>query len=251
LSVLIRTKNEADRIAETIKSALPLGAEIVVVDSGSTDETVSIARSLGAVVYENPWAGYGPQRRWGEARCSNDFILSLDADEILTPELVREIRELFASPNPPRLMTLRKTSIYPHHAKPAPLAFSHEQILIYDRRIARTAPYPYWDKLEIDIDEKPHVLRHPVWHYSLRDWSHAVEKVNYVARLAANADSGRPRAVLILRLLTEFPVTFFKAYFLRRYFLSGADGFTQAMIVAFGRFIRIAMMLERRDYGPK
>jgi glycosyltransferase involved in cell wall biosynthesis len=251
LSVLIRTKNEADRIEAAIKSVLPLGAEIVVVDSGSTDGTVAIARSLGAVVFEHPWSGYGPQRRWGEERCSNNFILSLDADEILTPELVQELRELLASPKPPRLMILRKTSIYPHHDKPAPLAFSHEQILVYDRRIARTAPFPHWDKLEIDADDRPHMLKNPVWHYSLRDWSHAVEKLNYVARLAAETDSGRSRTVLLIRLVTEFPMTFLKAYFLRRYFLSGADGFIQAVIVAFGRFIRIAMMLERRDYGPK
>jgi hypothetical protein len=148
-------------------------------------------------------------------------------------------------------MKMRKTSIYPHHDKPAPLAFSHEQILIYDRRIARTAPFPYWDKLEIDTEERPYALKHAVWHYSLRDWSHAVDKVNYVAQLSAKSDIGRSRAVLILRLVTEFPLTFLKAYFLRRYFLSGADGFIQAVIVAFGRFIRIAMMLERRDYGPK
>jgi glycosyltransferase involved in cell wall biosynthesis len=251
LSVLIRTLNEADRIATTLTSVVPLGAEIVIVDAGSKDDTVAIARSLGAVVHHNPWPGFGPQRRWGEERCTHDLILSLDADEILTPALVAEIRALFAVPNRPRLMILRKAGIYPHHKEPPPLPFCHEQILIYDRRIARTVLNPNWDKLEIDIDERPHKLKNPVWHYSLRDWNHAVAKINYVAKLAADTTRPRSRAILLVRLLTEFPLTFIKAYVFRRYFLSGADGFIQATIVAFGRFMRIAMMLERKDYGPK
>lgn len=251
LSVLIRTLNEADRIEACIKSALPLGAEIVVVDAGSTDRTVEIAQALGATVLSNPWPGFGPQRRWGEERCAHDLIFGLDADEIVTPALISELRDLLACGVPPRLMTLRKVSVFPHHREPPPLPFAHEQIFIYDRRIARTMPDPNWDKLEISGRHTPHKLRHAVWHYSIRNWQHAVAKINFVAALAARTGRSRSRASIILRLLFEFPVTFFKAYFLRRYFLCGADGFIQAMIVAFGRFIRIAMILEHKDYMQK
>jgi glycosyltransferase involved in cell wall biosynthesis len=249
LSILIRSLNEGDRIAAAIESVQPLGAEIVVVDSGSTDETLHIARSLGAVVFYHPWAGYGPQRRWGEERCSHNLILSLDADEVVTPALVQEIRHIISARDVPRLMMLRKTSIWPHHTAAPRWAFSHKQILLYDRRIARTLPFPHWDKLEIDIDERPYELTNPILHYSQRDWSHAVEKLNYVARLGAASEAGRSRAFLVFRLLTEFPVAFFKGYVLRRYFVAGTEGFSHAMVFAFSRFIRIAMMLERRDYG--
>ena len=91
LSVLIRTRNEADRIAATIRSVLPLGAEIVVIDAESTDDTVKIAEALGAKVFVHAWPGFGPQRHWGEERCANDFIFSVDADEIVTPEMAAEI----------------------------------------------------------------------------------------------------------------------------------------------------------------
>jgi glycosyltransferase involved in cell wall biosynthesis len=249
LTVLIRTFNEADRIAATIRSALPLGAEIVVVDAGSKDDTVEIAQSLGAKVYTNPWPGFGPQRLWGEEKCGNDFVFSLDADEILQPELIAEIRSQFIGGTPPRLMIVRKAMIFPHHTKPPPLGFCHEQILIYDRRIARTGPNPNWDKLEISANDVPYKLRNPLWHFSYRDWNHLVSKWNYVAQLAADTQPQRSRAALVVRLFLEFPASFIKFYFFRRYFLGGAYGFTMAVTSAFGRFLRIAKMLEKSDFG--
>ena len=68
LSILIRTLNEADRIESTIRSVMPLDAEIVVIDAGSTDDTVKIAQSLGATVFHNAWPGFGPQRHYGEQK---------------------------------------------------------------------------------------------------------------------------------------------------------------------------------------
>ena len=249
LTVLIRTLNEADRIGATIKTAQPLGAEIVVIDAGSKDATVEIATSLGAKIFTNPWPGFGPQRRWGEDKCSNDFVFSLDADEHLTPELVAEIRAQFATGQPPRLMIVRKAMIFPHHTTPPPLGFCHEQVLIYDRRIARTGPNPNWDKLEISAPDKPYKLRNPLWHFSYRDWNHVVAKWNYVAQLAADTQEKKSRLELTVRLIFEFPFSFLKFYFFRRYFLGGADGFIMAVLTAFGRFLRIAKMLERTDYG--
>lgn len=251
LSVLIRTRNEADRIAATIRSVLPLGAEIVVIDAESSDDTVKIAEGLGAKVFVNPWPGFGPQRHWGEDKCSNDFVFSLDADEIVTPAMAAEIRAVFARPNPPRLMTIRKALVLPHQDRPPPLGFCHEQVLIYDRRVARTGPNPNWDKLDTTIADEPHLIREPLWHYSMRDWNHFTNKVNYVAQLAAETQpKQRSRALLVARLAIEFPVTFVKFYFVRRYFLGGVEGFVMAVISAFGRFLRIAKMLERMDHPP-
>ena len=160
LSVLIRTLNEGDRIARTLRSVAPLGAEVVVVDAGSKDDTAAIARSLGAVVYQNPWPGFGPQRHFGEEKCSNDMIFSLDADEAATEALVAEIKRAFAA-GPARLMIVRKASVFPGYDKPWPWSFCHEQILIYDRRVARTGPNPNWDKLEIATKEAPIRLQQP------------------------------------------------------------------------------------------
>jgi glycosyltransferase involved in cell wall biosynthesis len=245
LSVLIRTMNEADRLARTLQAAQPLGAEIVVVDAGSTDDTVAIARAHGALVFENPWPGFGPQRHYGEGKCRHDFIFSLDADEVLTPAIVAEIRAIFLRGAPPRLMIVRKAVVFPHHERPPPWPFCHEQILIYDRRIARTGPNPNWDKLEIASDDAPVRLKSPLWHFSLRNLHHAVSKALMVARLAAETQPVRSRFALALRLPLEFPLAFVKYYFVRRYFLAGLDGFVYGLIGAFSRFIRIAMKVEK------
>jgi glycosyltransferase involved in cell wall biosynthesis len=246
LSVLIRTLNEADRLARTLKAVQPLGAEIVVIDAGSKDDTVAIARSCGATVFENAWPGFGPQRRFGEDKCGHDFVFSLDADEVLTEEIVAEIRAIFLAGAPPRLMIVRKAVVFPHHDKPPPWPFCHEQILIYDRRIARTGPNVNWDQLEISSDDSPVRLKNPLWHFSLRNLNHAVSKALFVGQLAADTQRPRSRLLLALRLPFEFPIAFLKYYFVRRYFLAGLDGFVYGVVGAFSRFIRIAMMAEKR-----
>jgi glycosyltransferase involved in cell wall biosynthesis len=251
LSTLIRTLNEADRIEATLRAAEALGGEMVVIDAGSKDDTVAICVRMGARVVTNPWPGFGPQRYFGESQCTHDMIFSLDADEIVTPGMCAEIRGHFERGSPPRLMIVRKAMILPHRKMPTPWPFCHEQILIYDRRIARTGPNPNWDKLDIAVDDKPVTIREPLWHFSFRDWNHMVAKANYVAQLAADTQPTRPRWQLVLRTIFEFPMTFLKFYFLRRYFLGGIDGFTMAVLTAFGRYIRVAKMLEKKDHGPR
>jgi len=245
LSVLVRTFNEADRIERTLRSAAKLGGELVVIDAGSSDATVEIAKACGAKVYTNPWPGFGPQRHFGEEKCRFDWVFSLDADEILPDALVAEIRAAMAEPSPPRLMLVRKASILPGHDRPPPLAFCHEQILIYDRRIARTGPNPNWDHLEISADDKPFRLKTPLWHYSLRDLHHAISKALYVGKLAADTRPVRSVGALTARMIVEFPIAFVRYYIGRRFCLAGADGLLYAWVGAYSRFIRIALMRER------
>src|SRR5690606_19398646 len=98
LSCCIIAKNEGDRIEACIKAASRIADEIVVVDSGSTDDTVAKAKALGAKVYFRAWDGFGPQKRFAEECASNDWILNLDADEVVTPELAGEIAEVMRTP---------------------------------------------------------------------------------------------------------------------------------------------------------
>ncbi len=99
LSVAIITHNEEQNLARTLASvqwALDAG-EIIVVDSGSTDRTVEIAREAGAWVIERPWAGFAAQKNFAIAQCIGQWVLTLDADEELTPELQLEIQGLLAT----------------------------------------------------------------------------------------------------------------------------------------------------------
>jgi glycosyltransferase involved in cell wall biosynthesis len=95
LSAFIIAKNEADRIPAAIKSVVGWVDEVIVIDSGSEDETVAVAESLGARVVFNEWPGYGLQKRFGEDQCRNDWLLNLDADEEITSALAAEIKAKF------------------------------------------------------------------------------------------------------------------------------------------------------------
>ena len=85
LSCCIIARDEADRLARCIEAVKGLADEVVVVDSGSTDRTVEIARDLGARVFHRDWDGYGPQKRYAEDCAAYDWVLNLDADEVVTP----------------------------------------------------------------------------------------------------------------------------------------------------------------------
>src|SRR5689334_17029892 len=97
LSVFIIAKNEADRIGATIRAVRDLTDDLVVIDSGSTDGTQAVAEQLGARVIPNDWPGYGPQKRFGEEQCRHIWLLNIDADEVVPPDLSARIRAVFAS----------------------------------------------------------------------------------------------------------------------------------------------------------
>ncbi|NMW24733.1 glycosyltransferase family 2 protein, partial [Rhodanobacter denitrificans] len=92
LTLAVITHNEAESIARCLDS-VPFAAEKLVVDSGSDDDTVAIARAHGARVVHQDWLGFGAQRNFASNQCSHDWILVLDADEYLSPELAAELQQ--------------------------------------------------------------------------------------------------------------------------------------------------------------
>ena len=100
LSVCIITLNEEANIARTLPSVQSVADEIIVVDSGSTDATVSLARARGAKVFSEPWKGFAAQKNSALAKASCDWVLSLDADEEVSPELAANIKALMTNGPP-------------------------------------------------------------------------------------------------------------------------------------------------------
>jgi glycosyltransferase involved in cell wall biosynthesis len=111
LSVAIITRNEEHNLPRTLAS-VQFADEIIIVDSASTDRTVEIARSFNAVVYEEPWQGFAAQKNIAIAHCTGRWILSLDADEELTPELQDQIRTLLPSNPPHDAYYLRRRNLF-------------------------------------------------------------------------------------------------------------------------------------------
>ncbi|WP_298333112.1 glycosyltransferase family 2 protein, partial [Asticcacaulis sp.] len=141
LSVFIIALNEADRIGPVILAVRDWVDEVLVVDSGSSDGTQDLARSLGATVIHNDWPGYGPQKRFAEEQCRHDWLLNLDADEVPVPELEDAVRALFAGGGTPAQQgyRIRTVMALPHQKRPHRFAPRHNYIRLYDRRHGRFA----------------------------------------------------------------------------------------------------------------
>ncbi|MDR1826748.1 MAG: glycosyltransferase family 2 protein [Methylobacteriaceae bacterium] len=246
LSVFIIAQNEADRIGATLGSVAGLADDVVVVDSGSTDGTPQVAEQYGARVLFNPWPGYGLQKRFGEDASTGGWLLNLDADEVLSPELREEIAGLFAAGEPPcAAYRLRIAEIFPGETKPHRWAYALSPVRLYRKSAGRYSASPVHDRVDLAPGVKTGRLKGTVYHYSVRSMGDQIAKLNrysddQVADLAA-----RGKKLSTLRVFLEFPAAFFKAYLLRRHCLRGVYGFITAMNYAYFRYLRVAKHYER------
>ncbi len=246
LSTFIIARNEADRIGPVIEAAQKISSEVIVVDSGSTDATVAVAEAAGARVVHNDWPGYGPQKRFAETLCANDWLLNLDADEVLSRELSDEIREMFGRGRPPAdAFTIPIVEMYPGESRPAPFAYALSPVRLYRVSKGRYADSTVYDRVMLEDAAKVGSLRHPIHHYSVRSLREEAGKLLGYADAQAQAAENAGRRVSALRMISEFPLAFLKAYILRRHFLRGAYGYAIAINYAYYRHMRIVQFYER------
>jgi glycosyltransferase involved in cell wall biosynthesis len=241
LSVTIITLNEATHIAAAIDSA-SWADELIVVDSGSTDDTVAIARAKGARVDVRPWTGYVDQKNHAATLASHDWIFSLDADERLTPDLAAEIRSLLATtPNHagyrvPRVTYhlgrwIRTTDFYPDF-----------QTRLYDRRRARWSGRYVHESVQ--VDGAAGRLRHELLHYSYRDLRDHLDRINRYSTLAARQMLENGRRAGVADLLLHPPAAFLRNFILRKGILDGAAGLTLSIVNSYAVFLKFAKLWE-------
>jgi glycosyltransferase involved in cell wall biosynthesis len=249
ISVFIIAKNEADRIAKTIKSVQNIADEIVVIDSYSSDQTCEIAKSLGAKVLQNFWQGYGQQKIFGEQACKNKWILNLDADEELSPELATEIKNIFQQPLANNLAGFRIKIVnkFRFETKPKKLAYYYNQFRLYNVDLAGFNNSSVHDSVLLKMQNNNATilqLKNIVYHQSFRSFSHWLEKINSYSQMQAKDFVVKNKKPSIFKLLISPFLGFFKAFFIRRYFIYGLDGIIYSYIFAFSRFIKFAKIRE-------
>jgi len=195
LSACVITFNEADRI-EACLAALEFCDEIVVVDARSGDATRTIAARLGARVIERDWPGYRTQKQFATDAASHDWVLSVDADERVTPALRVEIATLraggFAGP---RGWTIPRLTEYFGRFLRHGNAWPERQIRLYDRRAARWSGYEVHEK--VTLAGPVGALRHPLEHYAYRSLDDQLAKLDrYAGLMAAQMHAAGRRAGL-------------------------------------------------------
>lgn len=252
VSVFIIARDEADRIGHAIASVIDWVDQVIVIDNGSTDDTVAVAESLGATVLHHDWQGYGPQKIFGQSQCRNDWLLNIDADEAISDELATEIRAMFADGSQPPLKAYRLNirALGRFQTAPGRFAPSNSPIRLYHRQYAGFKASSVHDSVVFNPETPPAQqqvgrCRGIVIHRCFRSYRHAVEKINFYTSMLAEDMVRAGRRPTALRVIITPLAAFLKAYFPRRYFLLGIDGFVESIIYAFGRTLRLAKARER------
>ena len=242
VSVTIVTLNEADHLSAAIDSA-SWADEVIVVDCGSADATVAIARDRGARVEHRDWTGWVDQKNFAAGLARNDWIFSLDADERISPELAGEVQLLLRTEPPagayrmPRVTFhlgrwIRTTDFYPDY-----------QTRLYDRRRARWRGKYVHESVALESGH-PKQLRHELRHLSYRDLSDQVERINRYTSLAARQLHESGRRATMLDLLMHPPAAFLRNYLLRRGIADGAVGLIISLMQAWSVFLKFAKLRD-------
>ena len=237
LSVILITRNEEANLADCLASLEGIAQQIVVVDTNSSDRTLDIAKSYVAVIAQpQDWPGFGPQKNRALDLATGEWVLSLDADERLTPALKSEIVtaihhsahvDCFAIP---RLSWycgrfIRHSGWNPDYVdrlfKRGSARFSDD--LVHERLI----PSGQVAKLE-----------NPMLHYSFMDYSQVLQKIDRYSTASAEQAFAQGKTSTPLKAVLHGAWSFFRTYFLRAGFLDGPQGFTLAMSNAQGTYYR-------------
>jgi len=243
ISAYIRTKNEERCIAEVIEAAYKICDEVVIVDSESTDQTREIAAELGAKVVLQPWLGNGHQKRIGEEQAKHDWVLDIDADEIISDELASEIHELFSQEH--RYTAFRFRIItYPPIGKVWHNCGVAHRIKLYDKTHHRIPAHAAWDQFKVEDRSVVKSLKGGLIHYSFSSIEHMTGKMNRVSSVRAHEKKLKPLPVVTLRVLFFFHVYFFRNLIKRKMFLRGVYGFSCAAVLAFSRWLTDVKMYE-------
>ncbi|MEI8348434.1 MAG: glycosyltransferase family 2 protein [Pseudomonadota bacterium] len=229
ISCVIIAKNEERHISRAIES-VTWCQECLVVDSGSTDKTWVLAQSLGARVFAHEFNGHGQQKRWAISQAQHDWILNIDADEVVSPELAQEIQNILAAhPNPRDVFFL-----------PIPLYFlgcclqnnpKKGNIRLFNRQHSQFSECVVHEYVK--HAGQTHYLKNPIIHHSYDNLSDYFSKFNQYTSLAAQEMKDKDRFNFPLLALVLCPLTFVHFYFFKGFFLKGLPGLVWSFVCSF------------------
>jgi glycosyltransferase involved in cell wall biosynthesis len=230
LSVCFISFNEEKNIKRTLDKIKDIADEIIIVDNGSTDKTVEIAKSFGAKVYTQEWKGFVKQKNSALEKCQYNWILSLDCDEVLTDELIKEIKKAINSNKYSGYYLKRKTYLFNKFLN---YAWTPDKKL----RLVKKENDPKWigDTVheELKVSGKTSILKGYLEHYSYKDIEdHLFRTIKY-SKIAAIGNFQKKKKFSILSLIFNAPIKFFKEYIVKLGFLDGIHG----LYAAFGALI--------------
>ncbi len=241
LSVAIITRNEEARLPGCLAS-VAMAAEVVVVDSGSVDRTVEIARKFGARVYHEEWPGFGRQKQKAIDYCTQPWVLVLDADERVSPELEAEIRGLLAGSTMVAAWSIPRKNFFCGHWLRHAGWWPDRVIRLFRRGMARMSDRIVHESLLVNGPVAE--LGSPLLHFTNRDLSHTLSKINQYSSAGAEELARRGVRGSVTKAVLRAIWAFLNGYFLRAGFLDGGPGLVQAITHAVNTLFKYLKLWE-------
>jgi glycosyltransferase involved in cell wall biosynthesis len=249
LSVAIITLNAAAQLEACLKSAR-FANEIVVVDSGSNDGTQALAERHGARVIQQDWLGFGPQKQFAVEQAGHDWVLCLDADERVTPQLQASIENALKNPSTAAFRFPRKNRFLGRYLKHGE-GYPDWSLRLFDRRQARWSTDAVHEKVETQCSVGE--LAGDLLHDSAESLAAYLAKQNRYTTLAADMAFAAGKRAGFARIVFSPLLRFLKFYFVRQGFRDGLPGLVHIAIGCFNSFVKYSKMLERQnsDTAPR
>ncbi len=243
LSVAIITLNAATQLAACLES-VRFADEIVVVDSGSSDGTQTLAVSFGARVIQQDWLGFGRQKQFAVGQASHDWVLCLDADERVTPDLQTSIESALKSPSTAAFRFARCNRFlgrYLRHGE----GYPDWSLRLFDRRQAHWSDDAVHEKVEAQC--RVDTLTGDLLHDTADSLASYLNKQNRYTTLAAYMALAAGKRASFGRIAFSPIVRFIKFYFVRQGFRDGLPGLIHIVIGCFNSCMKYSKMLERQN----
>lgn len=248
LSAVIITYNEEKNIGRCIDSILKIADEILILDSNSTDQTAIIAEKKGAVLIKEPFRGHIQMKNRAVELASNNYILSLDADEALDPRLtlsIQKIKENFRH----KAYRMNRCTNYCGRFIRHGSWYPDRKIRLFDRRFAKWGGINPHDKIELAENINVEQLNGDILHYSYYTIAEHVAQNNKFSTISAESLFSQGKKTTFFKIIVHPAWAFFQGYILRTGFLDGLFGFVIAIQVAhltFLKYIKLYMLLKSR-----
>lgn len=243
LSVVIITYNEERNIGRCLDSIQGIADDIVVVDSGSTDKTVSICKDKGARMVEHPFEGHIEQKNWAITQAEYPHILSLDADEAPDESLKAEIKRVKADFAADGYTMNRLTNYCGHWVKHCGW-YPDTKLRLWDSRKGAWGGVNPHDRYELETGSRTEKLKGDILHYSYYSISDHLKQVDYFSEIAARAYAEKGKKASLLKVIMAPKVKFFRDYFLKLGILDGYYGMVICAISAHATFVKYAKLRE-------
>ncbi|WP_032113042.1 glycosyltransferase family 2 protein [Candidatus Paracaedibacter symbiosus] len=245
LSVILITKNESQNIQKCLESVC-FAAEIIVLDSGSQDNTVELCRKYTPHVFVTDWPGFGVQKNRALDKATSDWVLSIDADEVVSPALIQKIQEVINNPQAKDAYKIKRITQFCGEYLYYGDWKSDYPLRLFKRNKARFKEIPVHESLIVDGEIGK--IQDVIWHNSFTSLEGVIAKMNAYSTLSALHMKNHGKSASLFKAIFRSLWTFLRGYIFKFGFLDGSRGFLLSIINAescFYKYIKLNFLKNK------